>query len=81
MSNLNDPQYHRLLAKHRDLIALVDGTLGATGDDHLTADQRQGIVNQIDAVAADIAVFEWEHRDVLNPLGDYLAQHAKEVTK
>jgi hypothetical protein len=81
MTDINDPKYHRLLAKHRDLIALVDGTLGATGDDRLTPDQRKSVEIQIDLVAADIAVFEWEHRDVLNPLGDYLAQQAKEVTK
>jgi hypothetical protein len=81
MNDINDPQYHRLLKKHADLIALVDGTLGAAGDDHLTADQRQGIENQIDAVAAELAAIEWEHHDRNHPLGDYLAQHSKEVTK
>ncbi|NBS41471.1 hypothetical protein EBS80_02320 [bacterium] len=81
MSDITDPQYHRLLAKHRDLITLVDGTLGAAGDDYLTAAQRQGIESQIDAVAADLAAIEWEHYDRNHPLGDYLAQHGKEVTK
>ena len=81
MIHINDPQYYRLLAKHRDLIALVDGTLGAAGDDHLTAAQRQGIESQIDSVAAELAAIEWEHYDRNHPLGDYLAQHGKEVTK
>lgn len=81
MLNINDPKYTRLLEKHRSLIALVDGTQGAAGDDYLTPAQRQDIERQIDAVAADLAAIEWEHYDVLNPVGDYLAHIGKEATK
>lgn len=68
-----DHKYVALLERHRRLIALVDGTQNAAGDDYLTPAQRQSIEAEIDRVAGDIAAIEWERYDREHPLGDYLA--------
>ena len=57
------PRYQHLLERHARLLALVDGTLGAAGDDHIKPDERAKVEAELEHVAVELAAIEWEHYD------------------